>query len=66
MSDAALVAAIRALLSESPFHGEGYRKIPPRACCARFLRHRIDRLLTIDGRACALPASAPRSAGSYA
>jgi hypothetical protein len=22
---------------------------PPRACCARFLRNRIDRLLTIDG-----------------
>jgi len=37
MSDAELVAAIRTLLAESPFHGEGYRKIPPRACCARFL-----------------------------
>jgi hypothetical protein len=26
MSDAALIAAIRAVLSGSPFHGEGHRK----------------------------------------
>lgn len=27
MPDAALVAAIRALLAASPFHGEGHRKV---------------------------------------
>ena len=27
MSDAALVEAIRRVLTDSPFHGEGYRKI---------------------------------------
>ena len=38
MPDAALVGEIRAVLAASPFHGEGYRKAPPRACCARSLR----------------------------
>jgi len=65
-TDTDLVPAIRAVIETAPFHGEGYRKVPPRACCARFLRKRIDRLLTIDGRACASPVSAPRSAASCA
>ena len=30
MDDAGLVTAIRRVLSESPFHGEGYRKIRAR------------------------------------
>jgi hypothetical protein len=38
MPDAALVAAIRQVLIESPFHGEGYRKVWARlrhqACAA--------------------------------
>ena len=34
MPDAALVEAIRRVLSDSPFHGEGYRKLWAR------LRHR--------------------------
>ena len=50
MADTALVEAIRQVLTDSPFHGaaprdpdrvgggEGYRKVPPRACGARSLR----------------------------
>ena len=30
MADATLVQAIRQVLTDSPFHGEGYRKAPPR------------------------------------
>ena len=64
-TDADLIAEIRAVIETAPFHGEGYRKVPPRACCTRFLRNRIDRLLTIDGRACAGAACAPPPASGW-
>ena len=38
VSDAELLTAIRADLDRSPWSGEGHRKVPPRACCARSLR----------------------------
>ena len=49
MPDAALVEAIRRVLIDSPFHGEGYRKVPPRPAGRVPFGNRIDRLLTIDG-----------------
>jgi putative transposase len=47
MPDAALVEAIRALLADSPFHGEGYRKIWARLRFAgiRTSRRRVLRLM---------------------
>ena len=47
MSDAALVEAIRALLADSPFHGEGYRKIWARLRFAgiRTSKRRVLRLM---------------------
>jgi hypothetical protein len=49
MADEELVEAIRQLLRDSPFHGEGYRKLDRGA---------------IKGPGCALPASAPAGAVS--
>ncbi len=47
MPDAALVAAIRAILAESPFHGEGHRKVWARLRHAgvRTSRRRVLRLM---------------------
>ena len=51
MSDAALVEAIRKLLTDSPFHGEGYRKIWARLRFAgiRTSRRRVLRLMREHG-----------------
>jgi transposase InsO family protein len=51
MADAALVAAIRQLLADSPFHGEGYRKLWARLRFAgiRTSRRRVLRLMREHG-----------------
>ncbi len=60
MADAALVEAIRQVLTDSPFHGEGYRRVPPGPPGPVPSGNRIDRLLTIDGRGCAMRACGRR------
>ena len=60
MADAALVEAIRRVLIDSPFHGEGYRKVPPGPPGPVPSGNRIDRLLTIDGRGCIMRACGRR------
>ena len=60
MPDAALVEAIRQVLTDSPFHGEGYRKVPPGPAGPVPSGNRIDRLLTIDGRGCVMRACGRR------
>src|SRR4051794_34088300 len=51
MADEALVAAIRRLLADSPFHGEGYRKLWPRLRFSgiRTSRRRVLRLMREHG-----------------
>src|SRR5690349_9468431 len=51
MADEALVAAIRQLLADSPFHGEGYRKLWARLRFAgiRTSRRRVLRLMREHG-----------------
>ena len=51
MTDEALVAAIRQLLCDSPFHGEGYRKLWARLRFAgvRTSRRRVLRLMREHG-----------------
>jgi transposase InsO family protein len=51
MSDAALVEAIRRVLTDSPFHGEGYRKIWARLRHAglRTSKERVRRLMRDNG-----------------
>ena len=51
MPDAALVEAIRGLLADSPFHGEGYRKIWARLRFAgiRTAKRRVLRLMREHG-----------------
>jgi putative transposase len=51
MPDAALVEAIRELLADSPFHGEGYRKIWARLRFAgiRTSKRRVLRLMRVSG-----------------
>ena len=51
MSDDDLVAAIRQLLTDSPFHGEGYRKLWARLRFAgiRTSRRRVLRLMREHG-----------------
>ena len=51
MPDEALVEAIRALLADSPFHGEGYRKIWARLRFAgiRTSKRRVLRLMRVHG-----------------
>ena len=51
MPDAALVEAIRAVLSDSPFHGEGHRKVWARLRIAgvRTSKHRVLRLMREHG-----------------
>lgn len=51
MSDAALAEAIRRVLSDSPFHGEGYRKVWARLSHAglRTSKERVCRLMREDG-----------------
>ena len=51
MSDEALVAAIRQLLADSPFHGEGYRKLWARLRMGgiRTSRRRVLRLMREHG-----------------
>ena len=52
MPDAALVAAIRAVLSDSPFQGEGHRKRWARLRIAggRTSKRRVRRLMREHGR----------------
>ena len=51
MPDAALVEAIRAVLSASPFHGEGHRKVWARLRVAgvRTSKRRVLRLIRVPG-----------------
>ena len=51
MPDTALVEAIRAVLSSSPFHGEGHRKVWARLRIAgvRTSKHRVLRLMREHG-----------------
>jgi putative transposase len=58
MSDKDLVAEIRQLLQDSPFHGEGYRKLWARLRFAgiRTSRRRVLRLMREHGLQCRPPA----------
>ena len=60
MPDAALVEAIRRVLIDSPFHGEGYRKVWARLRHAglRTSKERVRRLMRENG----LPAATRRAA----
>ena len=62
MPDAALVGAIRAVLSDSPFHGEGHRKIWARLRIAgvRTSKRRVLRLMREHGLLAPLRTGAPR------
>ena len=62
MPDAALVAAIRAVLSGSPFHGEGHRKVWARLRLAgvRTSKRRVLRLMREHGLLAPSRVGAPR------
>src|SRR5919202_6768102 len=62
MPDAALVAAIRAVLSGSPFHGEGHRKVWARLRMAgvRTSKRRVLRLMREHGLLAPARVGAPR------
>lgn len=62
MSDDDLVAAIRQLLMDSPFHGEGYRKLWARLRFKgiRTSRHRVLRLMRAHGLLAPQRAGQPR------
>lgn len=62
MSDDALVEAIRRVLTDSPFHGEGYRKVWARLRHAglRTLKERVRRLMRENGLAAAPRTGRPR------
>ena len=61
MSDADLVEAIRQVLADSPFHGEGYRKVWARLRHAglRTSKERVRRLMRENGLSAATRAAAP-------
>ena len=62
MPDAALVEAIRQVLIESPFHGEGYRKVWARLRHAglRTSKERVRRLMRENGLSAAIRTGCPR------
>ena len=62
MSDAALVEAIRQVLVDSPFHGEGYRKVWARLRHAglRTSKERVRRLMRENGLAASTRIGRPR------
>lgn len=62
MSDAALVEAIRRVLTDSPFHGEGYRKVWARLRHAglRTSKERVRRLMRENGLQAATRTGRPR------
>ena len=62
MPDAALMEAIRAVLSGSPFHGEGHRKVWARLRIAGVLtsKHRVLRLMREHGLLAPARVGAPR------
>jgi putative transposase len=62
MSDAALVRAIRQMLTDSPFHGEGYRKVWARLRHAglRTSKERVRRLMRENGLQAATRIGRPR------
>jgi putative transposase len=67
MSDEALVAAIRQLLADSPFHGEGYRKLWARLRMAgiRTSRRRVLRLMGEHGLLVHQRAGGPRGSKAH-
>ena len=67
MSDADLVEAIRQVLADSPFHGEGYRKVWARLRHAglRTSKERVRRLMRENGLAAATRAGRPRGPRSH-
>src|ERR671933_481490 len=67
MRDAALVAAIRAVLSGSPFHGEGHRKVWARLRMAgvHTSKRRVLRLMREHGLLAPSRAGAPRGPRSH-
>ena len=62
MSDAALVEGIRQALADSPFHGEGYRKLWARLRHAglRTSKERVRRLMRENGLSAATRTGRPR------
>ncbi len=62
MPDAALIDAIRQVLTDSPFHGEGYRKVWARLRHQglRTSRERVRRLMRENGLAAAIRTGRPR------
>ena len=62
MPDAALVGAIRRVLTDSPFHGEGYRKVWARLRHAglRTSKERVRRLMRENGLSAATRVGRPR------
>ena len=67
MPDAALVEAIRQVLADSPFHGEGYRKVWARLRHAglRTSKERVRRLMRENGLAAATRTGRPRGPRSH-
>jgi putative transposase len=67
MSDEGLVAAIRQLLQDSPFHGEGYRKLWARLRFAgiRTSRRRVLRLMRAHGLLAHQRAGRPRGSKAH-
>jgi transposase InsO family protein len=67
MADEALVAAIRQLLADSPFHGEGYRKLWARLRLAgiRTSRRRVLRLMREHGLLAHQRAGCPRGSRAH-
>ena len=67
MSDADLVEAIRQVLADSPFHGEGYRKVWARLRHAgvRTSGERVRRLMRENGLQAATRAGRPRGPRSH-
>ena len=61
MSDADLVEAIRQVLTDSPFHGEGYRKVWARLRHAglRTSKERVLRLMRENGLSAETPGGRP-------
>src|SRR4051794_35953835 len=67
MSDEALVEAIRTLLRDSPFHGEGHRKLWARLRFAgiRTSRRRVLRLMRAHGLLAPRRAGRPRGSEAH-
>jgi transposase InsO family protein len=67
MSDAALVERIRQVLTESPFHGEGYRKVWARLRHQglRTSKERMRRLMRENGLSAATRVGSPRGAHNH-